>query len=96
MRKVLVGKGGGSYKGLTNSRRRSGACSRWPSGSSTAPRLSLARLDLTERAALRATMSKEKMLDGRGVSLALCAEFELLLKLGVAAGGRSPSHYHHG
>lgn len=93
MRKVLVGKGGGSYKGLTNSRRRSGACSRWPSGSSTAPRLSLARLDLTERAALRATRSKEKM---DGVSLALCAEFELLLKLGVAAGGRSPSHYHHG
>ena len=46
-----------------------------------------------ERAALRATLSKEKM---DGVSLALCAEFELLLKLGVAAGGRSPSHYHHG
>ncbi|EOD07796.1 hypothetical protein EMIHUDRAFT_121055 [Emiliania huxleyi CCMP1516] len=43
----------------------------------------LARLGLTERAALRATLSKEKM---DGVSLALCAEFELLHKLGVAAG----------
>ena len=49
----------------------------------------LARLGLTERATLRATLSKEKM---DGVSLALCAEFELLLKLGVAAGDRGASH----